>query len=162
MIGDTGGPSLDPYPAFSMVPWFPLLLGGCLWPSRLPLYPWVCQPRKTTPPVHLAPATRLLRVDGENFKSSLKVPPRNVFSKLGLSVIRWSFHSPYGLHTYSCPCSQALPAPQSSAPSLLLYKWACLYLLEKYLWSMVPAKLSSLFTYFLKCGLWGRFTWGVS
>lgn len=145
--------------------WCPGSLSSWVDASGLPVFhytPGFVSPAKTTPPVHLAPATRLLRVDGENFKSSLKVPPRNVFSKLGLSVIRWSFHSPYGLHTYSCPCSQALPAPQSSAPSLLLYKWACLYLLEKYLWSMVPAKLSSLFTYFLKCGLWGRFTWGVS
>ena len=71
MIGDTGGTaSSQPGLLTSLLngALVPFPLGQMLVTSHLPLHPALASPGKTIPPVHLAPATKLLRVDGESLQ----------------------------------------------------------------------------------------------
>ena len=117
-------PSLDSdqpsqwYPGF-LSPW----LDACGFPSSI-VPKGFAIPGKITPPAHWLLLTRLSRVDGENYKSSLKVLPRNVCFLNWVSLssgnpcvhLSWtSYHIPPALvsslfHLLSpqlCPCPSA-------------------------------------------------------
>lgn len=154
-------PSGDPWPAFSMVPRSPLLQPLPHFSSHFHCTPGFVSPAKIMPPVHLAPTTRLLRADGENYKSCLKVPPRN---GCFLNWFSLSLHSLF-IHRMDFILPPLFPA--SSIPILAPLQMSLPLPTWKTLVEHVSgqAVISNMFIYFLKRGLWDtctRFTWGVS